>query len=228
MNPKRHPAVTIRPAVHQDTSDFLSLLAPADPTNPAPYAYARLVLATPRGGPLTHGRYLNLIAHAADGTPVGALAGGTPRWLYEHDAVRHDPQLQGALAARLCAIGGLAVHPGHRGTGVGKALLHQAERRCTRAGYGLMALDHTPALKPYFAPLGYTASWGFIMALPAPAPLFGQQVLGSLISAKPLDPQVHWQNVPGLPSPVLCGLLPDTGIRPGSVFAGGQLIEPLH
>ncbi|MFE4512604.1 GNAT family N-acetyltransferase [Kitasatospora sp. NPDC056783] len=226
MARKHRPTFTVHDATRHDTADFLSLLAPADPGNPAPYDYARHVLASRPGGPLTHGRYLCLIARTTDGNPIGALAAGPPRWFFEHDATRHDENLVDVLVARFCAIGGVAVHPGHRGSGIGTTLIRHAERRCARAGYGVLGMDHTPPLEPYFAGLGYTAGPAVILNLPDPLPLFAQQVGDSLISTKPLERRVRLQSVPGLPAPVICGLLPRTHLRPGTFFLAGRLCEP--
>lgn len=220
-----HP-FSIRNAAKADTAAFLSLLAQADPNNPDPFGEARFTLASPARPPLSHDRALCLIAQAPDGTPIGALAASRPWWFSEHHATRQDPALVAKLEARVCGINGVAVDPAFRGRGVGAALIRHAERRCAVAGYGLIMLDHyQQGLDTYYNRLGYTTGDTMIVNLPTPH-LFVQKVLGSRISVKSLEPRVQLTSVPGLPTPVICGLLPNTHLHRETFFYAGQLYEP--
>ncbi|MFI8459158.1 GNAT family N-acetyltransferase [Kitasatospora sp. NPDC085464] len=217
------PAITVRDATRADTSAFMDVIAHADPDDPNPFWPARAVLASRPAGPLSHGDNLCLLAEDNVGVLVGALLAGPPRWVLDHPGLAGQAQARKLLFSRVAVINGVAVHPGHRRQGIARAMLRSAEQRLTRAGRGLVTLDHSPALDGFYRRLGYSVNDALVVHVPGDRLLaIGDPNLRR--SSKVLDRATRLADVPGLPYQVVTRLvpgafLPDTGV----VFDGRRL-----
>lgn len=220
--PTRRPRFTLHDARRTDTRAFMNLIALADPGNPDPFGMARQVLALPHQPPLSHpGLNLCLLARDGHGAPVGALLAGVPRWILDHPAIGYDVALMETMVEKIGMIHGVAVRPGHRGRGIGRALIAHAEQRFTRAGYDVMTLNHDGDHDAYYTHLGYTVTDMLVINLPVG--LVAQTTDDTRMCAKPLTPRVKVIDVPGAPAPIITGVLPDTDIPEHAWFDGRTL-----
>jgi GNAT superfamily N-acetyltransferase len=210
------PPVVVREARPADTAAFMAVIALADPHHPDPFGEARLVLAGPPEPPLSHFRQLFLIAETPGRAVAGALLAGVPRWLLEHPGI-DTVSLQERLVARLGMIHAVAVHPDHRGRGIARTLIQQAEARFTQAGYGLMTLNHDPELDGFYRHLGYTVDDRLLVHLPGDR-LIGMTTDDTRMSAKALRPPVRLADVPGAPARIITGLLPGASLPARASF----------
>jgi len=207
-----------------DSEQFMQVIALADPANPAPFGQARAVLASRQSPPLTHEDSMALVAETADGTIAGALVGGPPRWIFEHPQLAGQRAVLIALTKRMTMVNGVAVQPEHRGRGVGAALVSAAESLAARAAMGIMLLNHTPDLAGFYRRLGYTTTDRMAYNLPSPVGLLPTVATDpELLAFKCLDLRVRQARVKGAHFPVIGGLLPGTGIAPGTRLAGTRL-----
>ncbi|WNI20152.1 GNAT family N-acetyltransferase [Actinacidiphila sp. ITFR-21] len=218
----RLPGITIRDAGRPDADAVLRLVAAANPEDPDAFESARPTLDLPPIGPLSHFRALVVLAQDSSGEPVGALLGGAPVWLFEHEGIGH-PALLDLLVARIGIVTAVGVHPDHRGQGVGAELVRHAVRRFTRAGYGLVTLNCVPSLERYYRRLGFTTMDTLNVHLGA-GYMIGQQWGDTKVAARPLDRYTALTDVPGLASPVVSGILPDSGVPRGARFDGRTLL----
>ncbi|MFE3558393.1 GNAT family N-acetyltransferase [Streptomyces sp. NPDC059193] len=228
MKAKRNrPPITIRDAGPRDIDTVIELATAADPQgakDPTSFNDTRYALSRPPSGPLSHYRSLAILAEDSDGRPLGALLGGAPNWVYMHDGLDH-PALRGPLTSLLERIGNIsavAAHPDHRGRGVGTELVRHAARRFTRAGYGLLTLNFRTGLDGYYRRLGFTMMRTLNVHLGSGYTV-GQQWEESRIAAKPLDRYTSLADVPGLASPVVSGILPNSGLPKSAHFDGQSL-----
>jgi len=217
----RLPGIRIRDAGRPDTEAVMQLVAAANPADPGAFEDARLTLAQAPAGPLSHFRSLAILAEDASGNPVGALMGGAPTWLFEHEGLDH-PLLVECLLARIGIISAVAVHPDHRGGGVGAGLIRHAAGRFARAGYGLLTLNFFPALEGYYRRLGFTTMDTLQVHL-GDGYVVGQQWGDTRVAAKPVDRHTAIIPVRGLASPVVSGILPRSGVPQSAYFDGEQL-----
>lgn len=199
--------VRIDRARRSDLDVFLSLLSTTAPGEPVPPTVAQS-LYPPPGPPFTHGTTLCLVARDADRQPVGALLGGIPRWVYQHELCRADRRLPLVLEHRVASIHAVALHPAHRRQGIARKLTRAAERRFRDAGFSLSVLEHAPALTGLYTRLGYHAGDSqLILAMPY-GNLLGQQYETLLSAVKPLAPGVSVVTVPGAPARIVSGIIP--------------------
>ncbi|WP_135329268.1 GNAT family N-acetyltransferase [Streptomyces sp. MZ04] len=200
---------------------IMRLAAEANPGDPEAFEGARLNLAMPQAGPLSHSRALSMLAEDSAGRPVGVLMGGAPLWLFEHPGVTDDALLE-ELITRIGIISAVAVDPGSRGVGVGAELIRHAVRRFTRAGYGLLTLNCFPALENYYQRLGFSIMDTLNVNLNTGRTL-GQQWNDTRVAARALDRYTDLATVPGLVSPVVSGILPGSRVPRGAYFDGERL-----
>ncbi|MCM2430982.1 GNAT family N-acetyltransferase [Streptomyces sp. RKAG337] len=210
------PPFTVREARRADTPAFMAVIDLANPHHPDPFGMARAVLASPAELPLSHHRDLCLLAEDENGNVVGALLGGPPRWLFEHAGI-DTRALADRLLARLGMIHAVAVHPEHRRAGIGRTLIRHAEERFTRAGYGLVTLNHDPNHDEFYRGLGYTVDDQLLVHLPDRR-LIGVTTDDTRMSSKPLRTPVRLADVPGAPSRIITGLLPGATLPPRAKF----------
>ncbi|MFI6112779.1 GNAT family N-acetyltransferase [Kitasatospora sp. NPDC051164] len=200
----------------------MPVIALADPLDPDPFALARDVLTSPSVPPLSHDRSLALVAEDNEtGTLIGALLGGPPRWLFTHPGIDRL-SLRERLVHRMGMINGMAVHPDYRHRGVAAALISAAEQRFTRARYGLMTVNHEPALDDFYRHHGYTIGDALLVHLPQQR-LIGMTTDDTRMSAKPLHPAVRLADVPGAPHRVITSLVPGASLPADAVFDGTRL-----
>ncbi|MFJ5068373.1 hypothetical protein ACIQC7_18460 [Kitasatospora sp. NPDC088556] len=86
------------------------------------------------------------------------------------------------------------------------ALIGAAEQRFTRAGYGLVTVDHQPALDDFYRHHGYTIGDALLIHLPQQR-LIGMTTDDTRMSAKPLHRRSGSPPSPALPtgsSPACC------------------------
>jgi len=201
--------VRIREARATDTDAFINLVTLIDlriPTSELPSALAplRAALGSEPAPPLSHGRLLLLVAEDAYGTPVGAIVCGPPLWIFEHPNI--PPFMRGILQRRISTIQMLAVHPNHRGHGIGRNLLHAAEETFTQTRYTVLTLRHLPGLETYYGPLGYTSQPRLAIDLP-PLGVITQVNPGWRHAVKPLSNDVALTTRYGHPVRVVTGAL---------------------
>lgn len=221
-SPSGDTAFVVRDAGPADTGAFMSVIAPADPVHPDPFGLVRTILASRPTPPLSHGRSLALVAEdSTTGAVVGALLGGSPRWLFTHPGIDRI-SLREHLVSRLGMINGFAVHPAHRNRGIGTALLRTAEQRFTQNRYGLVTLDHQPDLDTFYRSRGYTVDDALLVHLPRQR-LIGMTVDDTRMSAKALHPDVRLADVPGAPHRIITGLLPGASLPASAWFDGNRL-----
>ncbi|MFJ6437862.1 GNAT family N-acetyltransferase [Streptomyces sp. NPDC091416] len=200
----------------------MDLIRHADPENPSPFHPARLILGMPPEPPLSHQLHLCPIAEDRQGKAVGALMAGPPDWLVAHPGLQHFP-LMLDLLHRITMIHGVAVAPGHRRRGVGRALIRRAEQRYRELGWTLSMLVHAPSLAPFYERLGYTSHPALLMNLPSPHPLIGQDFRDVLTALKPLTDGVRLADVAFAPTPVISGILPGSQVPELAWFDGAGL-----
>ena len=218
--PARIP-IAIREANGADIPAFMPVVAQADPHDSDPFGEAREILASRPAPPLSHGRELCLLAQTPDGTVAGALLGGIPRWLLEHPGIDGE-SLSIRLIARLGIIHAVAVLPGYRGNGVAHALIRHAETLFTRAGYGLLTLNHDSELDSFYRHLGYIVADQLLIHLPGRR-LIGMTTEDTRMSAKALRSPVRFADVPGAPGRIITGLLPGASLPPHARFDRARL-----
>jgi len=218
----RLPGVSLRDAGAPDADAVMNLIAAVNPGDPEAFKGTREGLVnSPITGPLSHFRNLAVIAEDSSGKSMGTLLGGPPAWLFEHPGVT-DPVLQDALVARIGMITAVAVHPDHRGRGVGSELIRHAVRRFTRAGYGLLTLNFFPPLEAYYRGHGFTAMDTLNVNIGEDL-MLGQTWGDTRVAAKALDRYTAFASVPGLKSPVVSGIVPGSSVPRGAYFDGRRL-----
>ncbi|MEU8544630.1 GNAT family N-acetyltransferase [Streptomyces sp. NPDC048717] len=122
---------------------------------------------------------------------------------------------------RTATVTAVAVDPEQRGRGIGAALVQHSVRRFTRAGYGLLTLNCFPELENYYRGLGFTVMDAWNMSL-GPLNVVGHRWGDTRVAARPLDRYTTFVDVPGLTSPVVSGILPNTRMARGAYFDGEQ------
>ncbi|WP_053673214.1 GNAT family N-acetyltransferase [Streptomyces sp. H036] len=215
----RLPGVILRDVAATDTDAVMRLLADVNPEDPHAFEGVRPNLSLPQGGPLSHYRALMVVAESSEGETLGVLLAGAPLWLFEHPGI--DMPLAHLLAERTAAVTAVAVDPEQRGRGIGAALVQHSVRRFTRAGYGLLTLNCFPELENYYRGLGFTVMDAWNMSL-GPLNVVGHRWGDTRVAARPLDRYTTFIDVPGLTSPVVSGILPNTRMAPGAHFDGEQ------
>ncbi|MFF3787119.1 GNAT family N-acetyltransferase [Streptomyces sp. NPDC001933] len=199
----------IRTARATDTDAFIGLTSFIDlhvPESEVPSKFDALrdALAIDPCGPLSHGFNHFLIAEKSDGTPVGAIACGTPLWIFNHPKI--PPFMQGMLLRRISCVQTLAVHPDHRGQGIGTSLLRAAEATFTQCDYTVLTLRHERGLEDFYGPCGYTSANRLVIDLPPLGPVSVRD-RGWSFAVKPLSSQVSFTDVYGYPVRVVTGAL---------------------
>lgn len=208
--------VAIRETLPADAESFVALMTLADPhAGPEQlWEIRRMIQDGPR--PLAQYGELALVAVNESKKVVGALFVLDSAWLLTRPDIA--PAYRRPLELRVLTIQGLAVRPGYRRTGVGRALLRRAESAMRAAGCGLSAIFHEPHLSAYYAKMGYTSRRAFAAYLPDGTFLNLQYGESARIAVKPLDAGVRAVTVFGLSVPVIDGLLPGTGLPDGAWF----------
>ncbi|WP_327411220.1 GNAT family N-acetyltransferase (plasmid) [Streptomyces sp. NBC_01281] len=224
---RRRLRCTVAPLTATDHADYLALLALTADEDRLP-AEAGHILTMPPQGPLsTHGPALCLTAHPRRGTdqqPVGALFASYPDWAVEHPLARRSPGLTERLARRALLVYGVAVAPEHRGQGIARLLLTEAEQRARAVGYRMTTLIHTPDLAPFYERLGYVTARHVTIAMPDAA-MGLTQLWPYMTAVKPLVPGVRVRDLPGAPGPVVSALLPGWDLPADARFENGRLIS---
>ncbi|WP_416965507.1 GNAT family N-acetyltransferase [Streptomyces sp. Agncl-13] len=215
----RLPGITFRDAAPTDADAVMRLLADVNPDDPNAFEEVRPNLSLPQEGPLSHFRALMVVAESDEGETLGVLLGGAPLWLFDHPGI--DVPLAHLLAERIAIITAVAVDPDQRGRGIGAELIRHSVRRFTRAGYGLLTLNCFPELESYYQGLGFSIMNDLNVAL-GPLNAVGHRWGDTQVAARPLDRYTTLVDVPGLPSPVVSGVLPNTRMARGAYFDGEQ------
>lgn len=215
----RLPGVTLRDVTATDTDAVMRLLASVNPEDPHAFEGVRPNLALPQEGPLSHFRSLMVVAENNEGETLGVLLAGAPLWLYDHPGI--DMPLAHLLAERTAIVTAVAVDPEQRGRGVGTALIRHSVRRFTRAGYGLLTLNCFPDLENYYRGLGFSVMDDLNVAL-GPLNAVAHRWGDTRVAARLLDRYTTLVDVPGLTSPVVSGILPNTRMSHGTYFDGEQ------
>ncbi|MGW7196153.1 GNAT family N-acetyltransferase [Streptomyces chryseus] len=215
----RLPGVTLRDATPSDADAVMRLLADVNPDDPAAFADVRPSLPLPQEGPLSHFRALMVVAESDEGETLGVLIGGVPLWLFDHPGV--DLALAHRLAERIAIITAVAVDPRQRGRRIGAELIRHSVRRFTRAAYGLLMLNCFPALESYYQRFGFSITDDLSVAL-GPLNAIGHRWGDTRVAARALDRYTAFVDVPGLASPVVSGILPNTRFARGAYFDGEQ------
>ncbi|MFB7998894.1 GNAT family N-acetyltransferase [Streptomyces sp. NPDC056002] len=218
-NRTRLPGITLRDAAPSDADAVMRLLADVNPDDPNAFEDVRPNLSLPQEGPLSHFRALMIVAESDEGKTLGVLLGGAPLWLFDHPGL--DVPLAHLLAERIAIITAVAVDPDQRGRGIGAELIRHSVRRFTRAGYGLLTLNCFPELESYYQGLGFSIMNDLNVAL-GPLNAVGHRWGDTRVAARPLDRYTTFVDVPGLPSPVVSGVLPNTRMARGAYFDGEQ------
>jgi GNAT superfamily N-acetyltransferase len=192
------PDHTIRPVREGEADQFFELIQLIDlglPAEERPDLFAA-IRGTLRheGGPLSHGLHHYLFAESSDGTPVAAIHCGPPLWIYRNPAIY--PYMQRKLVERVSCIDTLAVHPDHRGRGIGGSLLRRVEDDYRDAGFVALTLRHEHGKRHFFTRHGYTSVARMAMILP-PAGLVIQTNPGWRQAVKPLTDEVSFTTVQG-------------------------------
>lgn len=216
----RLPGITLRDVAPTDADAVMRLLADVNPDDPDAFADVRPNLSLPQEGPLSHFRNLMVVAQSDEGEILGVLIGGVPLWLFSHVGV--DPVLAHRLAERIATITAVAVLPHQRGRGIGAELVRHSVRRFTRAGYGLLTLNCFPDLESYYQGLGFAIMDDLNVSL-GPLNPVQQQWGDTRVAARALDRYTALVDVPGLSSPVVSGILPNTSLPRGTYFDGERL-----
>ncbi|WP_331733208.1 GNAT family N-acetyltransferase (plasmid) [Embleya sp. NBC_00888] len=162
--------------------------------------------------PLSESGAVALIALVAlddTGRTVGALIAGTSSWVLTDPEIASG--LRPALTRRVVSIDGLAVRPEYRRTGVGRALVRQAENAFRADGWGAVTINHRPDLDAFYGGLGYANYGSLVVGLPNGRVVRLSPSEGR-VAVKPLDRSVEPVPVVGLSSPVITGLLPGTSL----------------
>ncbi|GAA1334782.1 hypothetical protein GCM10009647_076700 [Streptomyces sanglieri] len=218
-NRTRLPGITLRDAAPSDADAVMRLLADVNPDDPDAFEDVRPNLSLPQEGPLSHFRSLMVVAESDDGETLGVLVGGVPLWLFDHPGL--DPVLAHCLAERIAVITAVTVDPEQRGRRIGAELIRHSVRRFTRAGYGLLSLNCFPALESYYLGLGFSIMDDLSVAL-GPLNAVGHRWGDTRVAARVLDRYTAFVDVPGLASPVVSGILPNTRFARGAYFDGEQ------
>ncbi|QQM47586.1 GNAT family N-acetyltransferase [Streptomyces liliifuscus] len=215
----RLPGITLRDAAPTDADAVMRLLADVNPDDPDAFEDVRPNLSLPQEEPLSHFRALMIVAENDEGETLGVLIGGVPLWLFDHPGI--DVPLAHLLAERTAIVTAVAVDPGQRGRGIGAELIRHSVRRFTRAGYGLLTLNCFPELESYYEGLGFSIMDGLNVAL-GPRNAVGHRWGDTRVAARLLDRYTTFVDVPGLTSPVVSGILPNTRMQRGAYFDGEQ------
>ncbi|MFI6113363.1 GNAT family N-acetyltransferase [Kitasatospora sp. NPDC051164] len=218
-NRTRLPGITLRDAAPSDADAVMRLLADVNPDDPNAFEDVRPNLSLPQEGPLSPFRALMVVAESDEGETFGVLLGGAPLWLFDHPGL--DVPLAHLLAERIAIITAVAVDPDQRGRGIGAELIRHSVRRFTRAGYGLLTLNCFPELESYYQGLGFSIMNDLNVAL-GPLNAVGHRWGDTRVAARPLDRYTSFVDVPGLSSPVVSGVLPNTRMARGAYFDGEQ------
>ncbi|MGW1159000.1 GNAT family N-acetyltransferase [Streptomyces sp. NPDC002519] len=216
----RLPGITLRDVAPADADAVMRLLANVNPDDPDAFEDVRPNLSLPQEGPLSHFRSLMIVAENGEGEVLGVLIGGVPLWLFNHVGV--DPELAHHLAERVATITAVAVLPRQHGRGIGAELVRHSVRRFTRAGYGLLTLNCFPELESYYRGLGFSIMDDLNVSL-GPLNPVQQQWGDTRVAARALDRYTSLVDVPGLSSPVVSGILPNTSLPRGTYFDGERL-----
>ncbi|XIG72672.1 N-acetyltransferase (plasmid) [Streptomyces sp. SGAir0957] len=201
--------IRIRTATSADGDTIVELASLVDlhvPSEAVPAALApmRFALTTTDNGPLSHRENHFLIAEDREGRPVGAIVCGPPNWIAKPG--RAPGLVRRRLVHRLSTVHALAVRPDHRGRGIGRALLQQAEKTFHDAGYTALTLRHERELTRFYERLGYTSSSRLSLALPT-GELLTLVDRGWKHAFKALSSSASTTTVQGLPT--LTGVLSD-------------------
>ncbi|WP_318218818.1 GNAT family N-acetyltransferase [Streptomyces sp. SCL15-6] len=198
--------ITIRPVRADELDTFFDLIQlidlhmPADKL-PALKATIAAALNITDGGPFSHGYHHFLFATAPDGTPIASVHVGPARWMINPQI---PARIRRTLIDRASNIDTLAVHPDHRGHGIGSRLLTHIETTFRNAGYRALTLRHEQASKRFFTTHGYTSLPRLAVDL-APAGLFTDHDPAWKYAIKPLTPTAAFTRQRGYTT--LTGLL---------------------
>lgn len=215
----RLPGINLRDVAPDDADAVMLLLADVNPDDPDAFEDVRPNLSLPQEGPLSHFRSLMIVAESGEGEILGVLLAGVPLWLFDHPGI--DMPLAHLLAERTAVVTAVAVSPEQRGRGIGAELIRHSVRRFTRAGYGLLTLNCLQELESYYQGLGFSIMNDLYVAL-GPLKAVGRRWEDTRVAARLLDRYTTFVDVPGLSSPVVSGLLPNTRMPRGTYFDGEQ------
>lgn len=201
--------IRIRTAMAADGDTVVELASLVDlhlPAEEVPGALApmRHALTLTDDGPLSHGKNHFLIAEDSQGLPVGVIVCGPPNWMSLPGRVPY--LVRRRLLHRLSMVHALAVRPDHRGRGIARGLLQQAEETFRGAGYAALTLRHDRHLTAFYQRLGYTSSNRLSMVLPS----MGLLALNDRpwkYAFKILSTDARVTTIQGLPT--MTGVLPD-------------------
>ncbi|MEU5417868.1 GNAT family N-acetyltransferase [Streptomyces sp. NPDC020667] len=198
----------IRTATAADGDTVVGLASLVDlhlPAEEVPGALAPMRHAlTDFNGPLSHGRNHFLLAEDSGGRAVGVIVCGPPNWMARPG--RAPGLVRRRLVSRLSTVHALAVRPEHRGRGIARDLLQQAEETFRSAGYAALTLRHERELTAFYQRLGYTSSNRLSLMLPSVG-LLSLSDRPWKHAFKLLAPEVSVTTVQGLPT--ITGVLPD-------------------
>ncbi|MEV4505456.1 GNAT family N-acetyltransferase [Streptomyces klenkii] len=209
ITPSSRSDIRIRTATAADGDTVVELASLVDlhlPADEVPGALApmRHALADFSDGPLSHGYNHFLLAENCEGLAVGVIVCGPPNWMSLPG--RAPGLVRRRLVPRLSTVHALAIRPDHRGRGIARELLQQAEETFRSEGYAALTLRHKRELTAFYQRLGYTSANRLSLMLPS---------LGLLSltdrpwkhAFKVLAPDVCVTTVQGLPT--ITGVLPD-------------------
>ncbi|MEU3490600.1 GNAT family N-acetyltransferase [Streptomyces massasporeus] len=136
------PSITIRPVRADEIDTYFDLTLLVDlhvPTHLLPDLKNTIATALrDERGPFSHALNHFLFAETADGTPIAAVHVGPGRWMLNRQI---PARIRRTLADRVSNIDTIAVHPDHRGQGIGARILAHVEADFRRAGYRALALS---------------------------------------------------------------------------------------
>ncbi|MFE9121329.1 GNAT family N-acetyltransferase [Streptomyces sp. NPDC007172] len=201
--------IHVRTATREDGDSLVALISLVDlqlraEDVPGALVPMRHALTISDDGPLSHRRNHFLIAENGEGIPVGAIACGPPKWMFDRNL--SPSTLQHVMVERISTVHGLAVLPALRHQGIARTLLHHAEETFRGAGFTVLTLRHHRDLTRFYGRLGYTSHNRLSLTLPS-GELLSLLDRGWKHAFKILSPTATITTVQGMPT--ITGALSD-------------------